>query len=450
MVLDLVFGAAGFIFIIAAVAAIHELGHAFGAVVVGAPITRMVLGGGGPSASFRIGRSQLIVHALPFGGQTHVTTRSKWRQIVVVACGPVANVVVAVLSIWASSAVATGRLSAFLLGLGIFSALVGASNLLPFRRAGGRKSTDGWKLVGLLIGRRETRAARDAHFAVRQAVWLREHKGSQAAVAYLRARSDRDEAIFDYLLALSLVRSTDPDERAEGLRRGSDLLKHTDDTQGSPLLNPERRNSLLLAVATATAERERNAAGAIALLRENEVDGVLPHTVAEFVMVNLLVQDLDLTHVSEGVLRAKALLSSELPYFKEPRSRARLLDVISFGLLRCPPTAASVGEASELAEQACLVDPDDPVCHAFLAFCRIRQGKIDEAEGLLRPVIAGPGRCQTNPDDLAFCQAVLALTLATKGEHVEAGSLLQAARPHGNEALIREVEDTLQGSGSSA
>jgi hypothetical protein len=96
--------------------------------------------------------------------------------------------------------------------------------------------------------------------------------------------------------------------------------------------------------------------------------------------------------VLDGVEVARRLLEPTddlVPETFGPSIRAGLANTIAFALVRNPmPDPAHLADADEWASMACDLRPDDLTSIATLALVRIRQGRFQEAEEMVRPLVA--------------------------------------------------------------
>ncbi|MDQ1314837.1 MAG: regulator of sigma protease [Pseudomonadota bacterium] len=109
-----------FLVAIGVLVVIHEFGHYLAARLAGVKVLRFSVGFGKPLASRRFGRDQTewVLSALPFGGYVKMLDESEgevpaaeahrsfnrasvWRRIGIVAAGPIANFVLAIVFYWA-------------------------------------------------------------------------------------------------------------------------------------------------------------------------------------------------------------------------------------------------------------------------------------------------------------------------------------------------------------
>lgn len=126
---------------------VHEAGHALACRALGATIRAIYIGNGLPnSAFFTVGK--LAVSLRPFGGGRvmHDETGSAARNALIVATGPLANLIVAATLLavfWLDNAM--------IFGFSLIMAGIGLSNLLPYRSRSGRP-TDGARLLALAGG----------------------------------------------------------------------------------------------------------------------------------------------------------------------------------------------------------------------------------------------------------------------------------------------------------
>jgi regulator of sigma E protease len=102
---------------------LHELGHFLAAKAVGMRVERFSLFFGPVIASFRRGETEYALSALPLGGYVRITgqdprkelppelaprgyfAKPPWQRIVVIAAGPLANVLVAIVLAWLAFAI---------------------------------------------------------------------------------------------------------------------------------------------------------------------------------------------------------------------------------------------------------------------------------------------------------------------------------------------------------
>jgi hypothetical protein len=130
---------------------VHEIGHAWACLVLGAKVRAIYLGNDAPGPPrFTLGRLTVTL-TWNFGGRVeHDDTRSAVRNAIITAAGPLANLIVA--GTLAVALVAASSTNGYVLGLVCLMAGIGVSNLMPYRAPSGRP-TDGARLLGLVGGK---------------------------------------------------------------------------------------------------------------------------------------------------------------------------------------------------------------------------------------------------------------------------------------------------------
>lgn len=114
---------------------LHECGHLLAALALRRPISSMTIGCGPRLCTLQVRQVWLRLHLLPFTGNIVVVypSRSPWKDIIVYAAGPAANLLTAA-ACWP-----------FYPDFAIFSLLLGALNLAALHN----KSSDGANILRL-------------------------------------------------------------------------------------------------------------------------------------------------------------------------------------------------------------------------------------------------------------------------------------------------------------
>jgi hypothetical protein len=149
--------------------------------------------------------------------------------------------------------------------------------------------------------------------------------------------------------------------------------------------------------------------------------------------------------VVDGIELARRLIEptdESTPELVGPSIRAGLANSMAFALVRWPmPNLAQLVEADRWAAMACELRPGTPSPIATLGLVRIRQGRFQEAEELVRPLIA----TAATEGERANCETTLALALASSGRINEASELVARARTvHSDSPILVEAEALVQ------
>jgi len=160
-----------------------------------------------------------------------------------------------------------------------------------------------------------------------------------------------------------------------------------------------------------------------------------------------LLRSSEAQEVLDGVEVARRLLQPTedlVPETFGPSIRAGLANATALALVRRPvPDPARLADADQWASMACRLKPDDPSSIGTLALVRIRQGRFQEAEDLVRPLVA----TIANDGKRADCETTLALALAGSGRHEEAAELVARARSvNGDNPILIEAETAVRSS----
>ncbi len=132
--------------------------------------------------------------------------------------------------------------------------------------------------------------------------------------------------------------------------------------------------------------------------------------------------------ILDGVGIARRLLEPTddlVPDTFGPSIRAGLATAMARALVRGPvPDPAQLADADRWASMACELRPDSPSSIDTLALVRIRQGRFEEAEDLVRPLVV----TIADVGERANYETTLALALAGTGRYEEARALVARAR----------------------
>lgn len=155
------------------------------------------------------------------------------------------------------------------------------------------------------------------------------------------------------------------------------------------------------------------------------------------------------SEVLDGVGIARRLLEptgEQVPDTFGPSIRAGLAGATAFALVRRQaPDPALLADADKWASLACELRPDSPSSIDTLALVRIRQGRYEEAEELVRPLVVAI----EDDGDRTRCEATLALALAGSGRYEEARELVARARTANCHNPILTEAECAVGSGTS-
>jgi tetratricopeptide (TPR) repeat protein len=130
---------------------VHEAGHLIAALAVRHRIFEVRIGIG-PALRIPIGRSRLIVAAIPIGGHVAAATPDaqgyRWRRLIVVAAGSLMNATVLLVAV-----VAHASPGSLLYDLAVLDGIVLVGNLVPYSGASafGPQPTDGLSLLRTLV-----------------------------------------------------------------------------------------------------------------------------------------------------------------------------------------------------------------------------------------------------------------------------------------------------------
>jgi tetratricopeptide (TPR) repeat protein len=414
--------------------AVHEIGHAIAARLVGARVRSIRIGIAGKAVSFELGGTKISVHPLPLGGLTIARTASRSRNIAFVMGGSVANAVVggALLAAFPRNGPV-----AFLAAIDLAT---GLSTLVPLsagKRMGCAKS-DGLNLLGLIVGKKARYDMRDESSAAIKGIRAMRGDDPESAIESFReaARGPDKPWLAQALLALSLVASADEANKKEGLALTKSTLNEVDLTVEASGLSPLTRGVTAVKLADAL-YRNGDVDGAIEGLRRHEPHWPRPFPRGDAQLATFLRIQADEGSWEESRVLAQRAFSA--PPSGESESltgpmRGWVANHIAFDLVRSGPVedAGELAKAAELALEAHRLLPGDPGVIDTLALVRVRQGRPDEAELLVRPLLSEVGdgplgaaiACTLALAMLDLDRADEARPLADQASAVDAGSYL--------------------------
>jgi hypothetical protein len=149
---------------------IHEFGHVLGGLIGRTRVRSVTVGRVGPCVAAHFGAIEVTIHVVPSSGRTEGSTTSRAQEILFIAGGPVASGVVAWL-VFALAPQTDSLLGIALFVFGVMNAIAVVASLLPIGRLSlaGNVASDGWNIIGLVVGTPRGRSARRIRWNVERA-----------------------------------------------------------------------------------------------------------------------------------------------------------------------------------------------------------------------------------------------------------------------------------------
>jgi hypothetical protein len=185
----------------------HELGHALVGRVLGVRVYEVALGYGPRLARVRLGRTEVDVRMLPFGGNTVMVPAhpAPLRMALGVLAGPLANLAVVVVTVFVWP-----RSGPWVAPLVIANTIVLVGNLWPMKVATplGRVASDGLAIVTLLRAPSDELSQMDAIRHAAEAATALKRRDPAAAVRYAEAglAAHPDHRALRHYLTVGLIR----------------------------------------------------------------------------------------------------------------------------------------------------------------------------------------------------------------------------------------------------
>jgi hypothetical protein len=267
--------------------------------------------------------------------------------------------------------------------------------------------------------------------ALRGSVVYREH-GTAAAIEYYRSSRYRGStfAVLDALLAVMLMEACTRSEILEGIGLAEAVRSSTTGDAPARVLETRLASVVELAVVRAWVHDLGDPGRALELLERSRTSWADNPYPADVVEVSVLLAQVEPRRRSEGVALATALLFSGADWLAQfdEATRGEAANRMALALVQVPMSDRGlISEAERLALVArASTRPDWAAATAHtLALVRIRQGRVDEAVSLLRPLLADEELTPRNHDDVLI---TLALALTMLGEVDEALGLVEGGR----------------------